>query len=52
MKVFVKFFPTLGYFSLCHSRSGQNAFASHINRFETEEQAQRFAISKGCEVVR
>lgn len=51
MKVFVKFFTTLGYYSICHAKSGQNAFRSEINRFATLELAENFCLKNKCEII-
>jgi hypothetical protein len=36
--------------SLCHARSYQNAYGSHVNRFKSRAAAESFARSRGHEI--
>ena len=48
--VIIKFFEVSGKWSICHQKSGQNAFKKEVNMFDTKQDAIEFAEDHDCVV--
>lgn len=48
--VVIKFFEVSSKWSICHKKSGQNAFRKAVNLFDTKQDAIEFAEDNDCVV--
>ena len=51
MHVVIRYFDIFGNWGICHAKSGQSAFPSHVNKFSSRADAVKFAESKNCKVI-